>query len=152
MKTRVIMIFLLASLVPLSGLSVLAGSLSVGTKVIYPGGADQPPKEKDTGVSLKADVVGIARGSESDTQEANEHFQQMLDFGEYEKLIDEIGESDDPEILSLKALALYYNDEDEAAFELANKLLKNKKLSQETKDYLCRELDLKVQPEPENEN
>ncbi|KAF1083275.1 MAG: hypothetical protein GQF41_0053 [Candidatus Rifleibacterium amylolyticum] len=25
----------------------------VGTKVIYPGGADQPPKEKDTGIKLK---------------------------------------------------------------------------------------------------
>ena len=28
-------------------------SIVVGTKVIYPGGADQPPKEKDTGVKLK---------------------------------------------------------------------------------------------------
>ncbi|MBP5469398.1 MAG: hypothetical protein J6Z11_09150 [Candidatus Riflebacteria bacterium] len=27
-------------------------SIVVGTKVIYPGGADQPPKEKDTGVKL----------------------------------------------------------------------------------------------------
>ena len=28
-------------------------SITVGTKVIYPGGADQPPKEKDTGIKLK---------------------------------------------------------------------------------------------------
>ena len=28
-------------------------NIVVGTKVIYPGGADQPPKEKDTGVKLK---------------------------------------------------------------------------------------------------
>lgn len=28
-------------------------NIVVGTKVIYPGGADQPPKEKDTGIKLK---------------------------------------------------------------------------------------------------
>ncbi|MBQ3644608.1 MAG: hypothetical protein II961_08430 [Candidatus Riflebacteria bacterium] len=28
-------------------------NITVGTKVIYPGGADQPPKEKDTGIKLK---------------------------------------------------------------------------------------------------
>lgn len=28
-------------------------SITVGEKVIYPGGADQPPKEKDTGIKLK---------------------------------------------------------------------------------------------------
>lgn len=28
-------------------------SITVGKKVIYPGGADQPPKEKDTGIKLK---------------------------------------------------------------------------------------------------
>jgi type IV pilus assembly protein PilQ len=28
-------------------------NINVGSKVIYPGGADQPPKEKDTGIKLK---------------------------------------------------------------------------------------------------
>lgn len=37
----------------ISAINGMEANILVGTKVVYPGGADQPPKEKDTGIKLK---------------------------------------------------------------------------------------------------
>lgn len=131
---------------------VFAGSLSVGTKVIYPGGADQPPKEKDTGVSLNADIVGIAADKNADDEETIEHFKQMLEEEDYENLLQKISDRNDPESLALKALALYYHGAETEALELAEKLLKNPKLSDQDKQKICEEMSLEMPEEEENEN
>jgi type IV pilus assembly protein PilQ len=37
----------------ISAINGMEANIMVGRKVVYPGGADQPPKEKDTGIKLK---------------------------------------------------------------------------------------------------
>lgn len=131
---------------------VFAGSLSVGTKVIYPGGTDQPPKEKDTGVSFNADIVGLAADENIDEEKTIEHFKQMLEEEDYDNLLQQISDRNDPESLALKSLALYYQGSEPEALELAGKLLKNPKLSDQSKQKICEELSLEMPEEEENEN
>lgn len=56
------------------------GSLFVGEKVIYGGGADTPPQEKDIGVKMEADVTGIGSlpdpGQDRNMQSALESFRE----------------------------------------------------------------------------
>ena len=138
----------LAGLLTILPLTSFAGSLNVGTKVIYPGGADQPPKEKDTGVSLKTDVVGIAEEQSSNQLDS---YRKMLEEGNYQELLENLEGNDSPEYQTLKALALYYCDEEQAAFELAEKLLKNPILSQESKQKLCDEMSIEMPEQKEIE-
>lgn len=83
--------------------------LTVGTKVIYPGGTDQPPKEKDTGVSLK---VGNIHGAVGDGCPSNEGegaesaYEDMLQSGQAEDLLRVLRGKADPLSRTYRALAL----------------------------------------------
>ncbi|MEW6709895.1 MAG: hypothetical protein AB1403_08755 [Candidatus Riflebacteria bacterium] len=137
MKNFLAILLVLVILLPVA---VRAGSLTVGTKVIYPGGADQPPKEKDTGVSFKAEVTGIARSSDGNYQP--EQIMQMLDQGDYDQVLAITRDRHDSQSLAIKAIALFYSDEEKAAIDIAEKLLKDKNLSLEMKEKLCNELNM----------
>ncbi len=128
-----------------SPLNCFAGSLTVGTKVIYPGGTDQPPKEKDTGVSLNAEIAGTA---DVESEDQLDLYRRLLEEGDYQTLLENVENNDNPEFQTLKALALYYSDEEDAALKLAKKLLINPNLSQEAKTKLCEEMAIEM---PENQ-
>jgi hypothetical protein len=125
--------------------TAFCGSLQVGTKVIYPGGADQPPKEKDTGVSLNAEVTGIAR----ETADAGEQSpEEIYDRNDYETTIEILKKRSDHESKTFTAIALFnLGNEDEAA-EMARKLLEDPELPEELLYRLCDELELEY-PEPD---
>ncbi|MFZ5950518.1 MAG: hypothetical protein ACOYXC_07420 [Candidatus Rifleibacteriota bacterium] len=139
MKHSPVILLILAIFLPAA---VLAGSLTVGTKVIYPGGADQPPKEKDTGVSFKAEVTGMARSSSGKCQP--DQIMQMLEQGDYSQVLAVTENRHDSQSLAMKAIALFHSDEEKAAIDLAEKLMKDKNLSRELKEKLCNELDLEM--------
>lgn len=149
MNVQVIIVFLVSSLFFFSPL--LAGSLNVGTKVIYPGGADQPPKEKDTGISFKADVTGVAREEGQAGDDETIDAETMLENGEYEELLSHLDGRNDRQSLALKSLALYYNDQVEAAVEIAKKLLADPDLPEATRKRLNEELDGEL-PEEETDD
>jgi hypothetical protein len=90
---------------------VWSGELSVGSKVIYPGGADQPPKEKDVGIKLKANVVGGSVATENDElsdvdDSESPDYQGLLDEGNTRLIIDHTAGKTDAESLAFRALAL----------------------------------------------
>lgn len=118
-------------------LPVNAGSLFVGTKVIYPGGANQPPKEKDTGTSLKAS----ARGNFPE-KVLLEDLENLFDDEDYETLLIKARLANNKEAKVYEAIALFRLNRKKAAKTLARVLLKDKGLTEEASQQLCDELDI----------
>ena len=126
-----------------------AGSLTVGTKVIYPGGADQPPKEKDTGVSLKVDVVGVAEPDQAASTEASSSasLAEMSDNGDYEKILEAVKTPVTLEQKAWKAIALWHTGKEEQASQLGKGLLKDPSLSPDLRQKILDDMSLE-DPEP----
>lgn len=127
-----------------------AGSLTVGTKVMYPGGADQPPKEKDTGVSLKVDVVGMS-GSEteepfSESASAASQLTMWAENGEYDQMLEALETPKTSEEKAWKAIALLKTGEGDAGDQLAREALKDPGLP----SHLRRRLSDELGEEPAN--
>ena len=141
MKKAVFLIgtFLICFLLPVN-----AGSLFVGTKVIYPGGANQPPKEKDTGTSLKAS----ARGNFPE-KSLTDNLNKLLDDEDYDTLLQMAKASDNKESRVYEAIALFHLDRKKEALSLAKKLLKDKTLPEDYCTKLCEELEIDEQEEQE---
>ncbi|HNV68966.1 MAG TPA: hypothetical protein PKO06_04650 [Candidatus Ozemobacteraceae bacterium] len=132
-------------------MQVSAGSLTVGTKVIYPGGPDQPPKEKDTGVSLKAEVVGIS--DESDVADptsasATEDLALLAESGRYEDLLEQVEEPKTTEQIAWKALALWETGSEHEARVLATQALKEKNLPRHLREKLETTFEVQNESEP----
>ncbi|RCK79582.1 MAG: hypothetical protein OZSIB_4336 [Candidatus Ozemobacter sibiricus] len=79
--------------------------------MIYPGGADQPPKEKDTGVSLKVDKI-IGHGSAVSERDdlplapGQAALETLLVEGRPEEILRIVGSRSDPLSRTYRALAL----------------------------------------------
>ncbi len=101
---------LLAAVLAAFSMPGLAQSqLTVGTKVIYPGGTDQPPKEKDTGVSLKVGNLHGAVGNGSPSFEGEgtaSAYEDMLQSGQAEDLLRALRGKIGPLARTYRALAL----------------------------------------------
>jgi len=125
---------------------VRGGKLSVGTKVIYPGGADQPPREKDTGVSLNADVKSAAiLNNETDFPNgiiSNNALEKLDKAGAYELMLQSLENRSDDVALAYKAIALEATDEYEEGENIALRLVKKGSLPHELKKRLIKKFDL----------
>lgn len=130
----------------------VAGSLTVGSKVIYSGGSDQPPVEKDTGVkfstgsssSTSADsaAAGADAMPEQSSTDSPATFDAMIENGEFDELLLAVEGRDDPESKAYMALAMYENGDSEKAEEIARKLLKTGQLQPELRQKLLTAFDL----------
>ncbi|NLI77616.1 MAG: hypothetical protein GX442_14410 [Candidatus Riflebacteria bacterium] len=107
MMVRLVLLAAILAAVPFQTLA--QSQLTVGTKVIYPGGTDQPPKEKDTGVSLKVGNIhgAVGDGSPSLSGEgAASAYEDMLQSGQAEDLLRALRGQGDPLSRTYRALAL----------------------------------------------
>lgn len=127
---------------------LFAGSLKVGSKVIYPGGTNQPVQEKDAGVSFNAKIVGFAH--EEPAMEERKPA-EIFASESYETIIEMLKDKSDLESRAYLALALYYTNQDAQAKQMGQILIENSSLSDETREKLCDELELEL-PEAEGEN
>jgi len=118
-------------------------SLTVGTKVIYPGGTDQPPKEKDTGVSLKVESVRVSDPDSEEPQEyaEEEFFDKMLNRGDAKKLLQIVSRRNDATGKAYTFLALAALDRSEEAVRLGNELIKRDDLNGSMKDQIQTKMD-----------
>ena len=85
-----------------------SGELHVGQKVVYPGGADQPPKEKDIGLKLKVDNITVSEATTPelpDDQEVDD-LTALLDTGRFQDVIHAGAGKKDPISRALVALAI----------------------------------------------
>lgn len=109
---------------------VCGGKLTAGTKVIYPGGADQPPREKDTGVSLNADAVLSSKGNDNVEFDSgvltNDSLEKLEAAGDYDLMLQLLANRSDPVAMSYKAIALENTGEREEAESIAIDLIKKK--------------------------
>lgn len=125
---------------------VRGGKLNVGTKVIYPGGADQPPREKDTGVSLNAEVKGSAGLNEStdfsNGMITNNALEKLDKTGEYELMLASLENRSDDVALAYRAIALEATDEYEEGETIAIKIVQSKNLPLKLKKRLIEKFDL----------
>ncbi len=103
------------------------GKLVVGTKVIYPGGADQPPKEKDTGISWKAGDEGGSSASAmgGGGSRASLQYQSMLDGGDLDALFREVENRYDPISSYYRVMTLQEMGREEEAASEASRLLRS---------------------------
>ena len=109
--------------------------LNVGSKIVYPGGADQPPKEKDVGVKLKVEPVS----SSIETQEefaSEEDLAVLLSDGQTSKILSFTADKKDPSSQAYRALALFAVDRKKEAEQVARKVLKSDDLSSDLRDKL----------------
>lgn len=130
-------ILLIASIMICFFLPVNAGSLFVGTKVIYPGGENQPPKEKDIGTSLKAS----ARGNVAE-KSMDDKLKQLFEDEDYETILNVTKTAVSRESKVYKTIALFRLNRKKEAKKLAKVLLKDKNLSEENYNKLCEELEI----------
>ena len=134
---------------------VMAGgaSLTVGTKVIYPGGSDQPPLEKDTGVKFSTGIdnqqtTGQSINAATPEQTANS-LAELAESGNFAELLLMAEGRADPDSQAYKALAMYETGDPEEAEKLALQLLQNQQLSEELRQKLIDDLGLSIE-EPED--
>lgn len=131
---------------------VNGGKLSVGTKVIYPGGADQPPREKDTGTSLSAESRSSAiLDEEKDFSEGmitNNALEKLSQAGEYELMLQNLENRSDDIAMAYRAIALDGTGEYEEGENIAIRLVKKSTLPSELKKRLIAKFDLEDFIEP----
>lgn len=126
-----------------------AGSLTVGTKVIYSGGSDQPPVEKDTGVKFStskssADPVGSAADngpSEQSSLNSPAVLDEMMENGDFDELLLAVEGREDPDSQAYMALVMYENGDSEKAKAIAINLLKKGRLRPELRKKLIEAFD-----------
>jgi hypothetical protein len=135
--------------------SVDGGSLVVGDKVVYPGGADSPPKEKDVGIKLNAEVRGgpgrarpdsdATLGTDSDvslpgtgspafaqTGDGDEQEGILDDYwvsGDWNAILSETSGRDDSVSCAYRALALFQTGSSAEARRLARNALTDEDLA-----------------------
>ena len=149
LQIRVTTLFL--GIITLS-IACYAGSLTVGTKVIYPGGADQPPQEKDTGVSLKGSAIGHGGASGQAVSRDTESPEALEEAGDYEGILVSCSKSSDLNSRAWVAIAMWYIGSESEAQRNAAALIKEEGLSEEMKDKLTYELFLdQLEDEETNE-
>jgi hypothetical protein len=129
--------------------AINASSLSVGTKVIYPGGADQPPKEKDTGVSLNAEIESGGKTFDANNEPDPE---QIYIENDYESTIEILKDFDSPECRAYVAIAMYNLGQEEKAKKIAKSLLEQKFLKTSTIQTLIEELELEEELKEDYQN
>ncbi|MFZ2960914.1 MAG: hypothetical protein WA705_28885 [Candidatus Ozemobacteraceae bacterium] len=105
-----------------------AGELKVGTKVIYSGGADQPPQEKDTGVKLKADVIGIAAPGKEEEVIDQDELDGFLTERNFKAILEKTEKKTDLVSKSYEVLALMGEGRKSEAGGKAKKVLKSEEL------------------------
>jgi len=135
-----------------SSLWAQAGSLTVGTKVIYPGGTDQPPKEKDTGITFKVGNIHGSVGSEEtvDVSFSQENtWQELIDSGKSEDLLKALRGKSDPLAATFRVLAYMDLGVVPSARREAEKALKNPNFPEDLKERIEEALP---QPEPTGPN
>ncbi|MDD3148537.1 MAG: hypothetical protein PHD82_14685 [Candidatus Riflebacteria bacterium] len=127
---------------------VSGASLTVGTKVIYPGGTDQPPLEKDSGVKFSTGENGDQTAEQGrsipNTAQTADSLAELAESGDFTELLQVTESRNDPDSQAYKALAMYETGDTEEAEELALKLLKNQQLSDELRQKLIDELGLNI--------
>ena len=127
-----------------------AGSLTVGTKVIYSGGSDQPPVEKDTGVKFSTGKSSVApAGSTADNGPSEQSslnspavLDAMMENGEFDELLLAVEGREDPDSQAYMALAMSENGDSEKAEAIARNLLKAGQLKPELRKKLLEAFDL----------
>lgn len=130
-------------------------NLTVGTKVIYPGGADQPPKEKDTGVSLKVGNV-IAHGSEGSNvaglslAPGQAALETLLEEGRAEDILRVVGSRSDPLSRTYRALALLEQGKTLEARQEAERALALRQFPPNLRDRLEEVFPEPPSPEPDD--
>lgn len=146
-RQRLLLIFLatVAALLIAPATQSSAGTLSVGTKVIYPGGPDQPPLEKDTGVVFSAGATG--GGSEEDDAPRNsaapgDSLNSLESEGSYDEILDLTGNRNDPEARAYRAIALFNSGNSDEAIETGRQLLLENRLTPELRQKIIDELGL----------
>jgi hypothetical protein len=94
----------------------MSGELHVGQKVVYPGGADQPPKEKDVGLKFKIDHIAVAGEPSADslpeTQDIDE-LAALQDSGQFRDVIRATEGRKDPVSRAFRVLATLEEAADE---------------------------------------
>jgi hypothetical protein len=116
-----------------------SASLNVGTKVIYPGGAGQPPKEKDSGTSLNFDAKGASLNYKQ-----RQNLNELLENEDFETLLRTARLILTREAKIYEAIALFKLGQKKKGIKLGKKLLKDKKLPEYLREKLCEELSLRV--------
>ena len=145
-----IALLLIAAWVVSFPLVSVAGSLTVGSKVIYSGGSDQPPVEKDTGVKFstgKSSAAPVDSTADDDTSEQSSLnspavLDAMIENGEFDELLLAVEGRDDPDSQAYMALAMYENGDSDKAEEIAINLLKAGQLKPELRQKLLDTFDL----------
>lgn len=109
---------------------VNGGKLTAGTKVIYPGGADQPPREKDTGVVLNADAIANSTTNDNGELDSgllnNDSLEKLEAAGNYDLMLQLLANRSDPVAMAYKAIALENTGELDEAESIAIDLIKKK--------------------------
>lgn len=134
---------------------VQAGELVVGKKVVYPGGADQPPKEKDVGVKLKVE----SRGGTVFTQDPREEdaveekdFEALLQDGKTREILDTTAGKTDPASKGYRALALEKVDRRNEARSTAQEALKSDDLPDDLRERLEKIVNTELSGKDSNES
>ncbi len=131
-KTESVTVFFLLSF----SLVLAAAELNVGKKVVYPGGADQPPKEKDTGIKLKVDVISATTFSKEDDTPDQEEMEKLLQEGDGKKLLETTANRSDPVSKAYEAMALLSLGKNAEGERKGKKLLESGELEEDLKASL----------------
>jgi len=123
---------------------LFAAELNIGQKVVYPGGADQPPKEKDVGVKLKVNPIS-ASVETREAEATEEDYEELLKAGKAREVLKLLGDKNDPVSEGYRILALNDLGMKNEARAKAEKLLKSDDLPEYLRNHI-EELDLIEKP------
>ena len=149
MMVRFVLLAAILAVVPFQGQA--QSQLTVGTKVIYPGGTDQPPKEKDTGVSLKVGNIhgAVGDGSPSfDGEGTASAYEDMLQTGQAEDLLRALRGKGDPLSRTYRALALLDLGREADAHREIERALADRQFPEDLRSRLTEALPEPLSPEP----